>query len=101
MSQTGTPGTNGGYQSVKIFNCFFARNKQIMIFLHYKWTFYFVFHHKRVVDTKLTPSRLQQTVVIKYERHAAYERINAKTGKHEKTVQDHILRITGCHFLAY
>ena len=56
-----------------------------MVFLHYKWTFYFVLHHRRTIDTKLTPSRLQQTVVIKYERHAAYERINAKTGKHGKT----------------
>ena len=56
-----------------------------MVFLHYKWTFYFVLHHRRTVDTKLTPSRLQQTVVIKYERHAAYERINAKTGNHGKT----------------
>ena len=49
-------------------------------------------------------SRLQQTVVINYERHAAYERINAKTGKHEKTektVRDKIVRITGFHLLAY
>ena len=38
-----------------------------------------------MVDTKLTPSRLQKTVVMKYERHAAYERINAKTEKHGKT----------------
>ena len=57
-----------------------------------------------MLDTKLTPPRLQQTVVMKYERHAAYERINAKTGKHEKTektVRDNIVRITGCHLLAY
>ena len=57
-----------------------------------------------MLDTKLTPSRLQQTVVMKYERHAAYERINAKTGKHEKTeetVRDNIVRITECHLLAY
>ena len=75
-----------------------------MVFLHYKWTFYCVFHHRRMLDTKLTPSRLQQTVVMKYERHAAYERINAKTGKHEKTektVRNNIVRITGCHLLAY
>ena len=67
-----------------------------MVFLHYKWTFYFVLHHRRIVDTKLTPSRLQQTVVMKYKRHAAYERINAKMGKHEKqkkTVSDNIVRI--------
>ena len=69
-----------------------------MVFLHYKWTFYFVFHHRCMVDTKLTPSRLQQTVVMKYERHAAYERINAKT---EKTVRDNIVPVTGCHLLAY
>ena len=55
-----------------------------MVFLHCKWTFYFVLQHRRMVDTKLTPSRLQQTVVIKYERHAAYERINAKTWKNRK-----------------
>ena len=57
-----------------------------------------------MLDTKLTPSRLQQTVVMKYERHAAYERINAKTEKHEKTekaVRNNIVRITGCHLLAY
>ena len=75
-----------------------------MVFLHYKGTFYFVFHHRRMVDTKLTPSRLQQSVVMKYERHAVYERINAKTGKDEKTektVCDNIVRITGCHLLAY
>ena len=59
-----------------------------MVFLHYKWTFYFVLQHRRMVDTKLTPSRLQKTVVMKYERHAAYERINAKT------VRDNIVRIT-------
>ena len=56
-----------------------------MVFLQCKWTFYFVLHYRRMVDIKLTPSRLQQTVVMKYERHAAYERINAKTGKHRKT----------------
>ena len=54
-----------------------------------------------MLDTKLTPSRLQQTVLMKHERHAAYERIKAKTGKHEKTVRDNIVRITGCHLLAY
>ena len=57
-----------------------------------------------MVDTKLTPCRLQQTVVMKYERHAAYERINAKTGKHgktEETDRNNIVRITGCHLLAY
>ena len=57
-----------------------------------------------MVDTNLTPSRLQQTVVMKYERHAAYESINAKTGKHEKTektVRDNIARIKRCHLLAY
>ena len=75
-----------------------------MVFLHYKWTFYFVFHHRCMLDAKLTLSRLQQTVVMKYERHAAYEKINAKTGKHEKTqktVRDNTVRITGCHLLAY
>ena len=57
-----------------------------------------------MVDTKLTPSRLQETVVMKYERHAAYERINAKTerhGKTDKTVRDNIVRITACYLLAY
>ena len=54
-----------------------------------------------MVDAKLTPSRLQQTVVMKYGKHAAYERINAKTGKHEKTVRDNIVRITRCHLLVY
>ena len=54
-----------------------------------------------MVDAKLTPSRLQQTVVMKYERHAAYERINRKTGKHGKTVRDNIVRIMGCYLLAY
>ena len=72
-----------------------------MVFLHHKWTFYFVLQHRRMVDTKLTPSRLQQTVVMKYERHAAYERINAKTEKHEKTVRDNIVRFTGWYLLAY
>ena len=57
-----------------------------------------------MVDTKLTPSRLQKTVVMKYERHAAYERINAKTekdGKTEKAIRDNIVRFTGCYLLAY
>ena len=75
-----------------------------MVFLHYKWTFYFVLQHRRKIDTKLTLSRLQKTVVMKYERHAAYERINAKTEKHgktEKPVRDNIVRITGCYLLAY
>ena len=57
-----------------------------------------------MVDTKLTPSRLQKTVLIKYERHAAYERINTKTKKHgktEKTIRDNIVRFTGCYLLAY
>ena len=66
--------------------------------------FLLCFYHRRMVDTKLTLSRLQQTVVMKYERHVAYERINAKTGKHEKTekaVRDNIARMTGCHLLAY
>ena len=57
-----------------------------------------------MVDTKLTPSRLQKTVVMKYERHAAYERINAKTEKHgktEKVIRDNIVRFTGCYLLAY
>ena len=75
-----------------------------MVVLHYKWTFYFVLQHRGMVETKLTPSRLQQTVVMKYERHTAYERINAKTEKHrktEKTVCDNIVRITGCYLLAY
>ena len=61
---------------------------------------YFVLHHRRMVNTKLTPSRLQQTVVIKYKRHAAYEKINATRGKHgktEKTVCDNIVHIKGCH----
>ena len=72
-----------------------------MVFLHYKWTFYFVFQHRRMVDTKLTPSRLQKTVVMKYERHAAYERINAKTEKHrktEKTVRDNIFFFAVNHY---
>ena len=72
-----------------------------MVFLHYKWTFYFVLQYRRMVDTKLTPSRQQKTVEMKYERHAAYERINAKTEKHEKTVRGNIVRITGCYLLAY
>ena len=55
-----------------------------MVVLHYKWNFYFVLQHRRVVDTKLTPSRLQQTVVMKYERHAAYGRINTKSWKNRK-----------------
>ena len=55
-----------------------------MVFLQYKWTFYFVLQRTHVVDTKLTLSRLQQTVVMKHERHAAYERINAKTKNMEK-----------------
>ena len=50
-----------------------------MVLLHYKRTFYFVLQHRRMVDTKLILSRLQETVVIKYQRHAAYERINSKT----------------------
>ena len=57
-----------------------------------------------MVDAKLTLSRLQKTVVMKYERHAAYERINLKTEKHgkiEKTVCYNIVRITGCFLLAY
>ena len=75
-----------------------------MVFLHYIWTFFFVFQHRRMVDTKLTLSRLQKTVVMKYERHAAYERINAKTEKHgktDKTVRDNIVRITACYLVAY
>ena len=95
---------NGGHPSVKVFNCFFC-NKQVNHgILHYKKTFYFVLQHRRIVDTKLTPSRLQQTVVMKYERHAAYERINEKTEKHgktEKTVRDNIVRITRIYLLAY
>ena len=91
---------SGGHQSEKFFNCFFARNKQIMVFLHYKWSFYFVLQHRRMGDTKLTLSRQQKTVVIKYERHAAYERINSKTEKHRKTEKtncDNVVRITGCY----
>ena len=75
-----------------------------MVFLHYKRTFYLVLQHRRMVDTKLALSRLQKTVVMKYERHVAYERINLKTEKHgktEKTVRDNIVRITGCYLLAY
>ena len=75
-----------------------------MVLLHYKRTFYFVLQHRRMVDTKLTLSRLQETVVMKYQRHAAYERINSKTEKHgktEKTVRDNIVRITGYYLLAY
>ena len=41
-----------------------------------------------MVDTKLTPSRLRQTVVMKYERHAAYEKINVKTGKTWKNIKN-------------
>ena len=63
-----------------------------MVFLHHKWTFYFVLHHRRMVDTKLTPSRLLQTVVMKFERHGAYERINAKTEKHGKTEKNSSLQ---------
>ena len=75
-----------------------------MVFLHYKKTFYLVLQHRPMADTKLTLSRLQKTVVMKYERHAPYERINSKTEKHEKTektVRDNIVRITGCFLLAY
>ena len=75
-----------------------------MVFLHYKRTFHLVLQHRRMVDTKLTLSRLQKTVVMKYERHAAYERINSKTEKHgktEKTVRDNVVRFTGGYLFAY
>ena len=56
-----------------------------MVFLHYKRTFYLILQHRRMVDTKLTLSRLQQTVVMKFEKHVAYERMYSKTEKHGKT----------------
>ena len=89
---------NGGSPEHKRLQLFFCKKQVRHVFFYYKWAFYFALDYRRMVDTKLTPSRPQQTVAMKYEG------INAKTGKHgrtEKTVCNNIVRITGCHLSAY
>ena len=90
----GNTGHKWGSPEHKSFQLFFCKKQVKHGIFTLQMDFSFVLNQRRMVDTKLTPSRKQKTIVIKYERHKAYERINAKTGKHGKTKNSSRLHCT-------